>query len=286
MNQDTNKFILNEIDKFCQSKAEEEGRRTHLGASMIGRECERELWYHFRWALTEKHSGRVLRLLSRGHHEEPRFIEFLRGIGMKVWETDEDGKQWRISDANGHFGGSCDGVAAFPEEMGKKILGSGFSGEEPILLEFKTASGKNFARVKQFGMKVEKPEHWAQICTYGFKLGIYFVLYIVVNKDNDDLHVEFLEIDHEKGAQMIELARNIISNQQPPDARFPAGFHKCKFCNYKAICHFGAPMEKNCRSCRFATPVEDGEWFCQLHHNIIPKDFIPKGCDCYEQLQQ
>ena len=47
-----------------------ESSRAHLGASMIGRECNRALWYGFRWATVPNFPGRVLRLFKRGHDEE------------------------------------------------------------------------------------------------------------------------------------------------------------------------------------------------------------------------
>ena len=44
-----------------------DGFRTHLGASLIGKACERALWYDFRWTTKAKFPGRVLRLLSLIH---------------------------------------------------------------------------------------------------------------------------------------------------------------------------------------------------------------------------
>lgn len=63
---------------------QEDGRRRHLGGSLIGRKCERELWYSFRWATITRHTGRLLRLFDRGHKEEFRFVEYLRQIGAEV----------------------------------------------------------------------------------------------------------------------------------------------------------------------------------------------------------
>lgn len=60
-----------------------------LGASQIGRECERQLWYGFRWAtMGEAFDGRMLRLFNRGHREEAVFVEELRGIGCDVRDVD------------------------------------------------------------------------------------------------------------------------------------------------------------------------------------------------------
>ena len=77
----------------------DEGFRTHLGASLIGGECSRALWYGFRWATKPKFSGRILRLFNRGHLEEARFISLLLMIGCTVYQQDEKGNQFRISGA-------------------------------------------------------------------------------------------------------------------------------------------------------------------------------------------
>lgn len=60
------------------------GFRSHLGGSMIGRKCEREIWYGFRWAARSKFQGRILRLFQRGHLEEFRFVRYLEQIGIEV----------------------------------------------------------------------------------------------------------------------------------------------------------------------------------------------------------
>ena len=40
----------------------ESGNRPHLGASLIGRSCERQLWLTFRWVDSKKFSGRMLQI--------------------------------------------------------------------------------------------------------------------------------------------------------------------------------------------------------------------------------
>lgn len=68
---------------------QDDGRRKHLGGSLIGRECMRELWYSFRWATETKHDGRILRLFQRGHSEEFSFVKYLRQIGVEVRDYDQ-----------------------------------------------------------------------------------------------------------------------------------------------------------------------------------------------------
>ena len=64
----------------------------------------------------------------------------LLAIGVQVYQQDEKGNQFRISDAAGHFGGSGDGI------------GIGIPDLEPnlqALLEFKTSAEKPFLNYLQ-----------------------------------------------------------------------------------------------------------------------------------------
>ena len=280
------KRILEEIDEYCV-RTYDGGHRSHLGASLIGRECKRYLWYVFRWCLHEKTTGRQQRLFNRGHREEARFIEWLEGIGFKVWfENRDEGPnekgefpQYRISDVMGHFGGSLDGIAVLPERYGIA---------EPVLLEFKTnGTGAGFNKLADDGMPIAKPEHFAQTSTYGKKYNFRYCVYLNINKNDDSLHVEVVKLNHSLGEQMIMKAEQIILSQTPP-ARLSDNptFHKCGYCHMKEVCHKGAVVEVNCRSCAFARPVENAEWFCEVHNGNIPKDFIPKACPSYKAITQ
>ena len=280
------KRILEEIDEYCV-RTYDGGHRSHLGASLIGRECKRYLWYVFRWCLHEKTTGRQQRLFNRGHREEARFIEWLEGIGFKVWfENRDEGPnekgefpQYRISDVMGHFGGSLDGIAFLPERYGIA---------EPVLLEFKTnGTGAGFNKLADDGMPIAKPEHFAQTSTYGKKYNFRYCVYLNINKNDDSLHIEVVKLNHNLGEQMIMKAEQIIMSQTAP-ARLSDNptFHKCGYCHMKEVCHKGAVVEVNCRSCAFARPVENAEWFCEVHNGNIPKDFIAKACPSYKAITQ
>ena len=280
------KRILEEIDEYCV-RTYDGGHRSHLGASLIGRECKRYLWYVFRWCLHEKTTGRQQRLFNRGHREEARFIEWLEAIGFKVWFENRDEvpnekgeyPQYRISDVMGHFGGSLDGIAILPERYGIA---------EPVLLEFKTnGTGAGFNKLADDGMPIAKPEHFAQTSTYGKKYNFRYCVYLNINKNDDSLHIEVVKLNHNLGEQMIMKAEQIIMSQTAP-ARLSDNptFHKCGYCHMKEVCHKGAVVEVNCRSCAFARPVENAEWFCDVHNGNIPKDFIAKACPSYKAITQ
>lgn len=271
--------IKDDIDAYCATTYDD-GPRKHLGASLIGRECARELWYVFRWCFHKKHDGRQQRLFNRGHREEARFVEWLRGIGFTVYETDENGNQHRASGmAKGHFGGSLDGISILPARYGVK-------GVAAVLNEFKTSgTGHKFAALQKNGVKVEKPEHWAQMCTYGRKYGFEWAVYMSINKNDDDLHVEVVKLDWSFAEDLERKAEAIVFSQDPPKRLSEsAAFSKCKFCDMYRICHEKAQIDRNCRSCKSAVPVDDGKWQCQKWNAIIPDEAIPQACSEYEAI--
>jgi hypothetical protein len=131
-----------------------------LGASVIGQECSRRIWYSFRWAGSESFDGRMLRLFDTGHREEPRLVADLRAIGCEVWDVDDaTGQQWEYTAVGGHVVTKLDAVAMGVPEAPKT----------PHVCEFKTHGAKSFAQVSRKGLKAGKPEHYAQLIT-GMKL--------------------------------------------------------------------------------------------------------------------
>ena len=255
----------------------EDGFRSHLGASVLGQECGRAIWYGFRWFTKPKFSGRILRLFNRGHLEEGRVIAALLTIGVQIFQQDEHGKQFRISDIGGHFGGSGDGVA-----IGLPDLPSGTA----ALLEFKTHNDKSFVKLEKEGVRSAKFEHWVQMQTYMSKMGIPVALYVAVNKNDDNLWMELVYLDSASAEQFRDRARTIILLRQPP-ARISEspGWFACKWCDHAPVCHKKGVPEKNCRSCLHSEAREDGTWRCMnpgAEELVLSKEMQAAGCNAYE----
>lgn len=277
--------IKDDINEYCRVTYDD-GHRSHLGASMIGDICLRRLWYGFRWVQSSKFDGRMQRLFNRGHKEEARWIEWLRGIGIQIWELADDGKQFRIDDVEKHFGGSLDGIGLVSAEaIKRKPIYQLLADVGPFLTEYKTYNRKTFDKLVKDGVRKSKPRHWVQMCSYGRKYGYAYALYCPICKDDDDIHPEIVELDWNVGADAVRKAEHVITSQSAPPRYSELPSHiECKFCDFHAVCHRGAPFEKNCRSCRFAQPVANGEWFCGGYNAIIPKEFIPHGCPAHREV--
>ena len=277
-------------------RTEKEGFRGHLGASLLGGECDRAIWYGFRWTTKGAFEGRMLRLFNRGHLEEARFIAALLSIGCQIYQQDEAGKQFRISFAEGHGGGSGDGIAVGVPDVAAGV---------PLLTEFKTHSEKSFIELSGAlkdwrkhvagdgpftgkGLREAKFEHYVQMQIYMRKMNLTAGLYVAVNKNTDDLYVEIVPADSIIGDMYLERGDKLVWAKTPPAKMNESpGFWKCRFCDHRALCHLGAVPAMNCRTCQFADPVRGGEgvWHCsnEVCPGPISKETQVTGCSHYER---
>lgn len=267
-------LTLAAINKAIES-AQEDGRRNHLGASIIGKPCERELFYDWRWTLREFFTGQELRLFERGHLEESRFIKYLQLAGIEIWPFDEKGKQWRTTGHNGHFGGSLDGVV-----RGLPDLPPG----TPAAVSFKTHNDKSFTKLIEMGVMGSKWAHFVQEQIYMKHWRLDWSLYMAVNKNTDHWHLELLHYDAEVATNALTRGGNVIYANSPPKriSSTPGAF-ACKFCFYNRLCHFGdVQPDVSCRTCKFSRVAAEGLWHCGLQD--VPLDGAAQraGCGSYQ----
>lgn len=235
----------------------EEGNRPHLGASLIGHACERFLWLTFRWVEAKKFPGRMLRLFETGQLEESRFVKNLRRIGIEIHDVTPDGKQWRVSDLGGHFGGSMDGAGAgFPEAP-----------KTWHVIEFKTHNDKSFNDLVKNGVQKAKPQHYAQMQVYMGLTGMERAFYLAVNKNTDELYEERVTFDPIEFAKLKARAERVINANEPPlRCSNDPSWYQCKMCDFHEHCHGEKAPAVNCRTCAHSTPItavgDNGFWHC------------------------
>lgn len=265
---------VREIYRALESGADRD-RRGHLGASFLGRECRRALWYAFRWCITEAHDGRILRLFRRGQLEEAQFAADLRAAGCEVITHDEHGRQYSFSDVGGHVGGSMDGA----------VLGLVEAPKTWHVAEFKTHGEKSFKNLLNDGVQKSKPEHWSQCQLYMHWSGMERAYYLAVNKNTDELYAERIYYDKAAAEALVEKGRAIVTAAEPLErVNEDPAFYLCKFCSARAVCHERRLPEPSCRTCVHATPEIDGEarWSCAYPKAPRPSLTVEEqraGCD-------
>lgn len=269
--------LVEAIEQGLEDDQETSNRR-HLGGSEIGHWCERHLFYKFRWAVEVKHEGRMLRLFTRGHYEEPRFIELLKRLGMQiVCEDPKTLKQFTIEDHNGHFGGSLDTLIRkmYDDPNQKRIY----------LGEFKTYAEKYFKPLIKNGVQKEKPDHYAQMQIYMHKRKLTKALYCAINKNNDELYFEFVDLNVKVAEDLIEKAGRIIfTDKTPIRGSDDSTWYRCgpKWCEHRDICHKMSVPALNCRTCAFSEPLTDFKhheaWRCNHNEKLITTNHQRQGC--------
>jgi len=278
LNQDSE--TVKKIYEYHKSKeAQKPPRQGRLGASIIGRPCERSLWYSFRKLCPVEFDGRMLRLFETGHLEESRFIKELRSIGCMVHTIDpETDEQFQYTGIGGHFVCYPDGFALGLPEAEKTWH----------VLEFKTFGGtedqksKDFEKVKKNGVKSVKPDHYSQMMIGMGLAGLERALYLAKKKATDELYSERIKFDQDEFDRLMKRAERVISSANPPErcTDRPDDF-RCRFCDAASICWPNTMMSavripsKTCRSCCHATAMlgrNDASWTCETGEMMEPCD--------------
>ena len=268
------------IFDYYKKTGDAEPARGYLGASIIGHECERYLWYYFRHCCQSSFDGRMYRLFATGDLAEYRFVADLQAIGCTVHATDSDGKQFAVEALGGHFSGHMDGcVLGVPEAPKTWHVG-----------EFKTHNAKSFAKLKKEGVMASKPQHYAQMMVYMHLTGMTRALYLAVNKDTDDLYTERIRYDKTEAEQLIERARRVITSTTPPERiASRRDFYRCSYCDAQDICWGTTAPEPalpvpsiSCRQCCHATADIEGQygrWVCEKHKRALSGADQGRACD-------
>ena len=253
--------------------------RSHLGASLIGRDCTRSLWYDWRWCKRKIVDSRLTRLFNRGHLEEARFLAMLSILpNVQLWFETEDGGQFRFRDINGHFGSALDGVV-----MGIPDLPP----NTPAYTEFKTSADKAFQKLVKEGVRNAKLEHFVQMQICMLEMKLPYSLYLAVNKNDDELYGEIITFDESFARIYLTRAESIIFTDKAPQKLHPnPSYYACKYCDNNAMCSGKAKAAINCRTCKYAQPSREnaGEWYCTLKGKPLVEEEAYYGCDNHTYL--
>lgn len=248
---------------------------SRIGASGIGEECTRAVWFDWRGFSDDKPSGRLLRLFKTGFIQEDRMLEDLKNAGLEVWGYDENGDQWTYTAANGHFVCKLDGVVR------------GVPGAEKTVhtLEIKTSALKGFKEMQSQGLQRSKPFHYAQMQTGMHCSGIHRGLYIMICKDDEKLYIERISLDEKVVKELFDRVETVISASIPPTriADKPDDW-RCKFCDNKGVCWEGKTPLRHCRTCEHSSAIENGAWMCGLLNTELDMTAQLKGCEYYSVI--
>jgi len=239
-------------------------------AGEIGVECDRAVWLAFRRAsVPETITWRKRRIFERGNIEEDRLLDLLRLIGIEV--TDQ---QARVRGAGGHLRGKIDAQATgIPDASATEHV-----------VECKSAKASSFAKLAREGVKKAMPLHFATLQFYMYKRGLTRCLYMCSCKDDEDLHLERVELDIEFAMRAEARIERIIAMDEPP-ARLCSKRDDFRgmFCRQAEVCWGETMARVHCRTCLFSTPLMDGNagWDCSRFSKPLSLAEQNDGCPAH-----
>jgi len=233
------------IYKAWEQAESKKDKRDYLGISECGHPCDKYVWlaYHVP-ELKELPGGRVLRMFDRGHREEEVIVNDLKSIG---WNLDRVlDNQMTVYACERYLKGHPDGVGRYEEKV--------------YLLEFKTAGDSSFKKLfKSRNILKWNRKYYTQVQIYMRCLGLKYCMFIVVNKNDDDMIT--IEVDFEDDYAEREIARvkRIVESSEAPEKCE----NECYFCPFSELCDEETiPNLRTCKNCVNFT-ADDGQIKCE-----------------------
>lgn len=221
------------LDRACEKDQGE--RRTYLGASQLGDECQRRVVYEVTGAPAAPFDGRTLRIFQRGHLYEDIVGRHLGRAGFTIRTFDpRTNKQLGFSQLDGAFKGHIDGVIIHaPSTSGIKEL--------PALWENKALGSKGFTKVKKEGVAKAYPKYADQIVTYQTYMELHApALFTAICPDTEEIYAELIPYDARRAQEVSDRAASLIAmiraGETPPRASNDPESFVCRFCRFTAHC--------------------------------------------------
>lgn len=223
------------IDTGMQRARAAQPRRTYLGASRLGAECERALQYEYAAAPVDAGrdtDGRILRIFERGHVMEDCVVTWLRAAGFDLRTRKANGDQFGFTALDGRLQGHVDGViVAGPE---------GFA--YPALWECKCLGNKSWSDLEKKGLATSKPIYAAQVAIYQAYLELHEhpAIFTALNADTMEIYTELVPFDAALAQRMSDRAVKVITATEAGEL-LPRAFHEpthfeCRMCAWQDRC--------------------------------------------------
>lgn len=222
------------INEYLEAEENAQPQRAYLGASSIGEECSRKLWYKYNGE-KEIFDGKTIRRFQDGHRTEAVILGWLNNIrGIEIYTRSSGGSQIGFELYSGRFAGHYDAVGrGFPQAP-----------KTWHIVEIKCVEEKSFRaleKLKELNEKSAiqqwKPEYYAQVQVYMHMEKLTRSIHIVATPGGRDLISVRTEYDKNFAEAMLAKAKRIIDAKEPPERIGGKDFWKCKMCFISDKCH-------------------------------------------------
>lgn len=207
-------YLTNLLDKQIVSR---ETLRDYIGASSIGSECLRQIYYSYNRFKGTPITNRLKRIFATGHLLEGLVLDCLEAAGLNLNRVSVD----LMAEGRPYFRGHVDAIW-----NGKAII------------EVKSAKNSEFNLCVKNGIYKWSAKYYAQAQSYMGMSGIHKAYVIVINKDTAALYDELIDFDEIFYATLGLKAQQVHDAvTEPPRVNNSPLFYLCKMCNYREICH-------------------------------------------------
>lgn len=267
------------VDAAIESIENGRPAREYLGMSGIGRECERQIWYDWRWVSKIRHSALSLKRFADGHHGEDLQAKRLRLVnGITLVTVDPDnGRQISFEDLNGHFRGHADGA----------IVGLLQAPKTWHIWEHKQVEEKKQNKLAKLIVEAGEKQalekwdttYYAQAMLYLHYSGMERH-YLTCSTPGGRHTISVRSDPNLVVAQRLIAKAEAIINAPSPPAKLSddPDYFICRFCDFKDVCHGEERAERNCRTCLHASPVANGKWHCAARDIFLSPRNQRAGC--------
>lgn len=212
-------FLSKKIEKI-QSR-DDTKTRDYIGASAIGAECLRQIWYEYKGFKGIDVPTKIKRTWAIGRHLEGLILDWLTEAGIEITRTWDDLQ----AQDRPYFKGHLDSVWM---KKGKPFA----------IIEIKTAKDASYNIFVKKGVKAWSPQYYAQVQSYMGMSGIHKTYIAVLNKDNSEISDELIEFDGSIYRDLL-LKADMVANTHvpPPKINGSPMWYLCKMCKFNKVCH-------------------------------------------------
>ena len=230
--------LVDTLYEMEEAERASEKPRAYVGASSIGDDCERKLWYQLRQPEKAEHAKAELILAANdGYRSEDLMAAYLRKIpGIELITHDPNGKQFGYSDLDGRYKGHADGF----------ITGIPLAPKTTHIWEHKAKNDKFYNQLTKLKEKHDIKDvlrHWdykyyCQAVTYMDYFDIKRHYTTVVLAGTRKLQTIRTNRNPGLAKQLKEKAKRIITYTSAPyGINENPSFYKCKMCFFRNHCH-------------------------------------------------
>lgn len=242
--------LARHIQKALSNMTRAEQSRTYIGASIVASPCDRELFYIKERVQQAPNDAQSLRIFDFGNAIETLAVEWLRAAGFFIYDRSPvTGEQFRVTLPTGETLGHADGIiATYPLHPDLFTNTQDRTTPRVAILEIKSHNARSFNAVVNLGVERAKFEHFAQMQCYingtrhlatdfNSNEKINTAIYVAVNKDTCEIHIEEVPADNSVFVQCLSRIRATNrASAPPPRIKSSASLSPCKWCNYKIHC--------------------------------------------------